>query len=154
MKTTIIIFFALFSFVGFAQDVTKIDWSQLETHKTKDIEVEFFGMRQKMEWPVFESKTQELDGKLVELEGYYLCEKTITSMEDTAMTELCLITISNEYTTSICGVPAYSPTEFGQIDKLEGINKFDKITIRGILRLNTTGEYGTLFRIENAELIK
>lgn len=137
-----------------AQNEIKLDWSDFEIDRYKTLEVDAFdGLKEKVEWPIFSNRVSKLDGKKVMLTGFSLCEVGPTSLEDTAMKETCLITISNNYTTQLCGVPAFNTNEIVEIDNTMERERWTKITVVGILRLNTNGKQGCLIRIENAQII-
>mgnify|MGYP000241523411 CR=1 FL=1 len=146
----------LFCFVSClnAQTAKQIKWSDFDQVGSKKVEIDFLGMKDSMDWPIFNTQIQELNGKQIILEGYVTCMLASENPMDTVMTEICLLAISKEPTIQICGVPQYRDTEFVRLSSNPEVAESAKIKIQGTLSLNQNGDDGSLINLLDPKVIK
>lgn len=137
-----------------SQTNNNIDWKEVKIVGSQKIESEFLGVKDTMDWPVFNSSFLKLDKKVVTVEGYYHCYETL-DMESLQMKTMCLIAAAPKPTIKISGIEQYRPNEFIILkDTIISDIKFgNKIKLKGILKINQGDESdGTLLSLLNAEI--
>jgi hypothetical protein len=136
-----------------SQTANQINWSDFEQVGSKKVEIDFLGMKDSVSWPIFSSPIQDLNGKQVVLEGYVMCMQASLDPMDTAMTEVCILTISKEPTIKICGVPQFRDFEFVRLLSKPDTKHARKVKIQGELSLNQNGGDGSLINIIDPKVL-
>lgn len=135
-----------------SQNENVIDWSIFQITGSKKVDDVFFGKKSKIDWPVFDQKALALDGKEIIIEGFFRCIQS-TNLENFSSEEICLLTISKEYTIEICGVPQFRQNEFMRLTRELAASQGKKIRVKGILHINQDGKSESLISLENPTVL-
>ncbi len=131
----------------------EITWEDLIPVSEKKVKyTDMFGMKGKMNWPVFSAETLKKNHTLVSLQGYYREVETVDMMniddpENPKTIRICMLTVSKEYTISICGLPQFRQHEFCVLEGFPSYEQGKLIELRGKLELNTEGGDENLIRL-------
>ncbi|MGB0431561.1 MAG: hypothetical protein ACPGLV_13890 [Bacteroidia bacterium] len=137
-----------------AQITDELNWKSFKIVEYKKIEIEQFGMKESIDWPIFNESIYSFENKSVTIEGYYYCIESTNLDTTSSIDPICILTISKEPTIQICGVPQFRQNEFISIKGNQPLIQGEKIKLRGILHLNSDGSDENLISMENVSQVK
>lgn len=136
-----------------AQNDDVLSWDAFEIIDHKTIEIEYIGIKDSIDWPIFNDSTYALENTSVIIEGYFYCMET-TNLETLQTENACILAIAKEPTIKICGVPQYRQNEFIRISGNPSFRQGKKVKVKGILHINEDGSDENLISMENASIVK
>lgn len=155
IKNKTFLFTYLLIILGYAsscQHDNHIEWSEFKIKGTKKVETKYLGLKDSIEWPIFDDAILLFDKKMITIEGYYFTMESM-DLESLKMKHVCLLTIAKKPTIKICGVAQFRQNEFLKLSAKINAVPGKKITIKGILRINKDGSKENLLSLDDPEVM-